>query len=733
MERRYDEMSKEELIDALRALDATPPDDATRLIHELRVHQIELEMQNRQLREAQQSLEESRSRYADLYDLAPIGYCTLDSEGSVLEANLQAARLFGETRAHLVGRRLTAIVALKNPAAFRSHLATCRTSDGPVTTEVALRSRAGAEFVIQMVSTPMTDAETAGAGYKTTLNDVTALKRSEERMGLMAKASELLASSLDESATLRAVADLTVPLLADVALIDVLVGTGKIRRYQAGTENQPVFAIDPPSAQAEVLRSGEPILMAECSATALVTALSGGARAPEASPAVAGSLLMVPLNGRGRTLGVLTFAVAQSERRYGAHDLTLARDVASRIAMAIDNAHLYQTAQRAVRSREDVLAVVSHDLNNPLQSIRLNAELVQSKSADATLRRRIDGIQRAVRSMFHMIGDLLDLSRIESGHLTIARQRHSGAVLVEDVLELWRPLALEKSIALVVALPEVAFAVACDRDRVQQVFSNLVGNALKFTPEGGRIEIVVVGGETAARFAIRDSGAGIRPTALPHIFDRYWQGEKLHRGSGLGLYIAKGIVEAHGGRIDVESEIGVGTTVSFTLPIADEPAPSLATASAEGPVLVIDDDVELRQAIASTLESHGYAAEPLANGHEAMRYLHSDRRRPCMIVLDLKMPILDGWRFGAELRANPSFAAIPLVLMSGAPDLQAEASSLGAAGWLSKPLRMQSLLDAVESRFGRRRTPLQWDVEEPGLKKSEVNDSPKQDVDERGR
>jgi PAS domain S-box-containing protein len=708
MERRYDEMSKEELIDALRALDETPPDDATRLIHELRVHQIELEMQNRQLREAQQLLEESRSRYADLYDLAPIGYCTLDSEGSVLEANLQASRLFGETRAHLVGRRLTAIVALKNPAAFREHLAACRTSDGPVTTEVALRSRAGAELVIQMVSTPMNDAETSGAGYKTTLNDVTALKRSEERMGLMANASELLASSLDESATLRAVADLTVPLLADVTLIDVLVGEGKIRRYHAGAENQSVLAIDLPSPQAEVLRSGEPILMAECSATALVTALGGAARAPEASLAVAGSLLMVPLNGRGRTLGVLTFAVAQSERRYGAHDLTLARGVASRIAMAIDNAHLYQTAQRAVRSREDVLAVVSHDLRNPLQSIRLNAELVQSKGADAALRsKRVDGIQRAVQSMFRMIGDLLDLSRIESGHLTIARQRHSGAVLVEDVLELWRPLAFEKSIELVAALPELAFAVACDRDRVQQVFSNLVGNALKFTPEGGRIEIVVTGGETAARFAIRDSGAGIRPTALPHIFDRYWQGEKLRRGSGLGLYIAKGIVEAHGGRIEVESEIGVGTTVSFTLPIADEPAPSLATASAEAPVLVIDDDVELRQAIASTLESHGYAAEPLANGHEAMRYLHSDRRRPCMIVLDLKMPILDGWRFGAEVRANPSFAAIPLVLMSGAPDLQAEASSLGAAGWLSKPLRMQSLLDAVESRFGRRRTPLQ--------------------------
>jgi signal transduction histidine kinase len=229
-----------------------------------------------------------------------------------------------------------------------------------------------------------------------------------------------------------------------------------------------------------------------------------------------------------------------------------------------------QDAQRAVRTREDVLAVVSHDLKNPLGSIALSTQLMRRLlppgEEGERLRKHTHTIERSVERMDRLIKDLLDMASLQAGQLKLDLGRYVVDDLVRDGLVLLEPLAIEKRVELRTRLPRERCWVECDRDRFFQVLSNLVGNALKFTPEGGRVTVEVVPGEGFMRFSVRDTGPGIPAEALPHLFEPFWQVEGTgKKGTGLGLTISRGLVLAHGGSLEVESEQGQGSTFSFTL------------------------------------------------------------------------------------------------------------------------------------------------------------------------
>jgi PAS domain S-box-containing protein len=585
----YEELSKAELIETLRTLQAdprlqAPSSESERLIHDLQVHQIELEMQNRELREAQLLLEESRSRYADLYDFAPVVYFTLDQRGWIQEANLTAAALFKVARGALVNRPLASLVSLADHQALRTHLAQCFRDKIPVTSELTFSVKSSGPVVAQMVSTPVLDPGGQVTGCKTTLTDISALKRSEAILRLLAQASAALASSFDYAATVAQVVHLTVPLLADICFVDLLDQGGQLGRIEVAfadpnkqTLAEAVRHLAPSatgkSPQAQVLRSGEPILLAEGTGARLHTAITDGLEYETLIQAChARSLMFVPLIARGRTLGVVAFVMAESERRYSSADLTLAQDLAARAAMAIDNAQLYQEAQKAIQAREDVLSIVSHDLKNPLVAIMLGAVALQ-RSAEQTepqkSQKRLDVIKRSAEQMDRIINDLLDMSSIEAGHLSVEPGEHDIDTLVRDAFEALLPLARERGLDLKVDALAGRFRVLCDRERVLQVFSNLVGNAIKFTPAGGSISIGAELHQEQVLIAIRDTGPGIPEALLPNIFKRHWQArETARKGLGLGLHIAKGIVEAQGGSIWVESQPGAGTTFFFTIPLA---------------------------------------------------------------------------------------------------------------------------------------------------------------------
>jgi signal transduction histidine kinase len=263
----------------------------------------------------------------------------------------------------------------------------------------------------------------------------------------------------------------------------------------------------------------------------------------------------------GAVVSGLVFYVLLANHR---HALQLARLLAQEHSAAAE-------AQTAVRTRDDVLAVVSHDLRNPLSSILLNARVLSQRlpADDDVIRRALGGIQRGAEGMRLLIGDLVDLVRIDSGRLVVEPKAEDAVDLLRDAVDLIEPMAQARQLTVSVELPPDAPRVLCDRDRILQVFSNLLGNAVKFTPPGGKVSVRMDDAGDRARFCVSDNGPGLSPEALEHAFERFWQGDPSSKGgTGLGLYIVKALVAAHGGAVSVQSAPGQGATFSFTLPKA---------------------------------------------------------------------------------------------------------------------------------------------------------------------
>jgi len=286
-----------------------------------------------------------------------------------------------------------------------------------------------------------------------------------------------------------------------------------------------------------------------------------------------GDALVAPLVGRnGRTLGVIQLW-GKKEGKFNESDGAILTQLAQMCSVALENARLYKAAQDATRARDDLVAIVSHDLKNPVHTINMAAgllrEVAPSNDRRLTTRKQLDVIQRAASRANRLISDLLDVAKIQAGGMSVELATVDVPSMVQEAVDSVAAVAASKGLVLEKNVADGIPAVAADRDRVLQVFGNLLGNAIKFTPKGGKITIDAECDGFVARFAVCDTGPGIPPEHVPHVFDRYWQAKSTAKlGTGLGLSIAKGIVEAHMGRIWVESEPGKGASFIFTLPAA---------------------------------------------------------------------------------------------------------------------------------------------------------------------
>ncbi len=412
-------------------------------------------------------------------------------------------------------------------------------------------------------------------------------ERAERRSAVLAYASELLHSAFDYAredlrATLSSLASLAVPTLADYCRIDEVREDGTLARLalvHGGGHADGAADAFPPDAPAarhpalRVARTGETVFLPE-PARADLRDLFGDAAELRALPTRLRSLLVVPLAARGRVFGALTLATAGSRRRYERDDLRFAEDLARRIALALDNVRLYREAEAAARLRDEVVAIVSHDLRNPLNVVTFSSDVLlrswDGSPARAGERRQLEGIAQAAERMRRLILDLLDVARVDAGSLPVEPAPCPAGPLAAHALELDAALAEERGVSVQSLVPDDAPLVLADRERILQVLSNLLGNAVRFTPPGGAITLRADACAREVRFALADTGPGIPPDDLPHVFDRFWRGQRSARsGAGLGLAIARGIVEAHGGRIWAESVPGEGSTFYFTLPRAD--------------------------------------------------------------------------------------------------------------------------------------------------------------------
>jgi len=588
--RALEEMSKEELVRELekqqtaarRSAARRAEPNLERLLHELEVHQVELEMQNRELREAHGRLEEAMIRYADLYDFAPVGYCTLDAAGTIREINLTGAALLGAPRLELEGRPFASAARLRESGPLHAHLRRCTQEKTRVTTELRLpRGKRGGRCVVQLVTDPVFGNHGEATTFRTMLVDISELKALQGQLELLSHAGEALASSLAYTTMLDIVVRLAVPAVADLCIVDVLGEEGELERHAvvfADADKQKVqsdrLKSSPPASgrqtpQAQVMATGEPMMR---------SAPLDARGEPMADEGRMGrsvhSWMVVPLIAHGRTLGVLTLAAIAPDRRYTASDLRLARDLATRAGLAMDNARLYAAAHAAIAARDAILAAVSHDLRNPLGGIVMRVQhLIEelSEIPPEAIRNTLMRIGGSAEQMNRLIDDLVDAVNIDAGKLSLDKSPQQVTPLVREALDAAREQGAHKSLRVDIDWhPDAPLEIDCDRIRIQQVFANLLGNAVKFTPDEGTIVLVVEHGERELVFSVVDSGPGIAPADLPHVFERFFQGRKTGRtGMGLGLSIAKAIVEGHGGRIWVESQVGVGSTFVFTLPLPD--------------------------------------------------------------------------------------------------------------------------------------------------------------------
>ncbi|HEX7243490.1 MAG TPA: GAF domain-containing sensor histidine kinase [Longimicrobiaceae bacterium] len=277
------------------------------------------------------------------------------------------------------------------------------------------------------------------------------------------------------------------------------------------------------------------------------------------------------------TLCVMDFVTRDWTEEQVSSLADLAASVSTEIELRMDIAErmrVEEALHRAVRLRDEVLGIVSHDLRNPVHTVSLSAgfllDVLPEGGEQEPVRKQLGIIRRAADQMDRLIRDLLDVAGIASGHLSLERYPQDAGALLRTACETLQPLAREKGLRLEARATAGALPVRVDGDRIQQVLSNLAGNAFKFTPEGGTVTVSLEAGEGEARFSVADTGPGIPAAQLPHVFEQFWQASGAGRhGAGLGLAIARGIVEAHGGGIGVESAVGEGTTFSFTVPLED--------------------------------------------------------------------------------------------------------------------------------------------------------------------
>jgi PAS domain S-box-containing protein len=413
--------------------------------------------------------------------------------------------------------------------------------------------------------------------------DITDRKSFEKSQTFLADVGVLLGSTLEYEDTLDNIAQTVVRDFADLCIIDVIQENGQAARLRVVSRDPSLAPVcnlfmrvpldkNPTYWFRMVVEKKRPVLM-EHLTPAMIESFSGDESDRRVIRAAGfRSAIAVPLLRDSRLVAALVLISCSAAHIYRPADLTLAEELARRAALSIDNARLFVEAQHAIKTREDVLAVVSHDLKNPLNTIGLTAQVMRQleRMETAQIADMTDRIQRAVNGMLQLIADLLDFSRIQSGVFSVEVCSEKLDEVILPVIESMKPLAEAKqqNVDLRIApnLPEVA----ADGRRVAQVISNLLSNAIKFTRPGGTVLISAQQRDNTVVVSIADEGPGIPQENLPKVFDRFWQAAETRQvGSGLGLSIAKGIVDAHGGKIWVESELGKGSSFFFTLPLAN--------------------------------------------------------------------------------------------------------------------------------------------------------------------
>ena len=552
-----------------------------------------------------------------------------------------------------------------------------------------------------------------------------AVEEESKRLQFLAEAGVVLGRSLDATATLRGLADLAVPFLADFAAAVLVEPDG-------GWRTETIYAPEGIVAGADALPASIDELMLRAiserktlrleSVPCPLFSVHRSSNPPE--PTMNGkqgtgneevSVLAIPLKARGRVLGVLTLALGSSGRNYEAADLSLAEELASRAAAALENARLYRDIQERDLRKNEFLAMLAHELRNPLAPIRNAVQILgQAKEQDSGTKWASDVIDRQVKQMVRLVDDLLDVSRITRGKVKLKTEPVDVAAAVASAVETSRPLIDERRHDLAVTLPASPLWVAADPARLAQILANLLNNAAKYTPEGGRITFMTEREGDAAVFRVRDTGVGIAAEMLPRVFDLFTQIDRsLDRaegGLGIGLTLVHRLVEMHGGTVHVCSD-GLGRGSEFVVRLPAVAAPSVseeptrngkhsAPLEAGGlRILVVDDNRDSAHSLALLLEIQGHQVRTAYDGLAALDMV--EEFDPEAVVLDIGLPRLNGYDAARRIRARPQSKPLLLVALTGYghEDNRVQAQAAGFDHHLVKPVDLEILQQLFASHL----------------------------------
>jgi signal transduction histidine kinase/ActR/RegA family two-component response regulator len=542
------------------------------------------------------------------------------------------------------------------------------------------------------------------------------------RLEFLAEAGRVLSESLDLETTLASLARLTIPRFADYCLLFELsagenislvasahVDAGKERILHFVGERYRFVPDNPGSPIARALREGGPVLLLRVSRADGEAVTSDPALLEAFDRLDPRSLLLLPLAARGQTLGVMLLAMAaESGRAYGEDDLVVGRELSYRAALAIDNARLYTEAETANRAKDQFLAVLSHELRTPITPVLMSAlRLGQDPELPERLREEIERIRRNAELQAKLIDDLLDLTRVAQGKVQLHFEAVDVHALVHQAVQVFCASNIQrKRLDCRIEDGAAEYHVWADPVRLQQVVWNLVQNAVKFTPDDGRVE-VRTSNPAPGRLLVEvsDTGIGIDPEVLPRLFDAWEQGgrsmSRRFGGLGLGLALAKTLVMLHGGTLTAFSE-GAGKGATFTLELATTVAPERAEelragggeASLPRPlsILLVEDHEDTLNVMAEVLELSRHDVTRAASKESALRLAAA---RPFdLLVSDLGLPDGTGLDLMREVRERYRLVGIAVSGYGTAEDVELSRQA-GFLEHLIKPVHPARLKEAI--------------------------------------
>ncbi len=691
-------------------------DNIRHILHELQVHQIELEMQNEELSKTQEQFQALTKKYRALYDLAPVGYLTMTQYGLIAEANLTLAKLLGVNKSDLIGHEFAYFIKtdINNQNTFFLHCRKVNLLNNETCELQLINQKTKRPFYVRLESIRANEA----MDIRTIVIDIT-----ERKLALQALAklnTELETRVAKRTAELKqsnqTLQEMTKALEASKASFQSVV-----EKNQSG-----IMVLD---QESHVLFTNQAIQKIFCP-----NGLS--ANKQFGIPINANKRIQIRTYGPNKKLGTAEMDVVdtlwENQPAYLVmlHDITELKETQSALETERNSleqrvkkrteelSHANAELARAARLKDEFLANMSHELRTPLNAIQMMSEILLDKISgplNEEQSKAIRHIEAAGSHLLSLINDILDLSKIEAGKMTLEIQAVRVKEICQASLQFVKQAALKKQIQISTLDDNNVKVIQADERNLKQILVNLLTNAIKFTPQGGKVTLEVIGDQNKniAYFTVSDTGIGIPENEMVHLFQPFVQIDsslsRQHEGTGLGLSLVYKLTEMHGGSVTVESQIGKGSRFTVSLPwYATDDSPPEEQSIKTKPVLIrhpsalillAEDNETNILGVQIGLQAKGYQVIVARNGIEAIEL--AKEKQPALIFMDIQMPQMDGIEATRHIRADKRLSEIPIIALTALamPNDQERCLQAGCDGYLSKPVNIKTLVKTIEAHL----------------------------------